>query len=264
MSNHFKNISNIYKTYKSLVLTIIILIVILLPITLVINNIMDIASKMKIYSYIGADVAYKNTISVGGEGRVYTKPDVAILDMSVVTEGRNIKNVQDENSEKMNKVISFLKGFNVEEKDIKTKNYRLYPRYNYEDRRVPQIIGYEITQTLEVKVRDMEKIGEILEQSISAGVNQVGSLRFSIDKDEELREEAREMAIKEAKQKAKKLAADLGVKLLKISGFNEGTSFDYPVPMYKEVGMGGTGDALQIQVGENEIVVNVTLVYEIN
>lgn len=262
MSNHLKNISNLYKTYKALILTIIILVVILLPITVVLNNIMDMATKMRGYPYIGADVAFKNTISARGEGKVYTKPDIAVLNLSVVTEGRNIKDVQDENSEKMNGVIAFLKEFNVEEKDIKTTNYRLYPRYDYENRRIPQIIGYEITQTLEVKVRDLEKIGDILEQSVSAGVNQVGSLRFAVDKDEELKERARSLAIKDAKDKAKKLASNLGVRLLKISGFDEGTSFDYPI--YRELGIGGAGESPDIQVGENEIIVNVTLIYEID
>lgn len=261
MSNALNKIGNIYKTYKTLVLIIIILVVILLPITILINNIMDIASKTRGYPYIGADVAYKNTISVRGEGKVYTKPDIAMVSLSVVTEGRNIKNVQDENSEKMNKVIDFLKGFGIEEKDIKTTNYRLYPRYDYEDRKIPQIIGYEITQTLEIKIRNLEKIGEILEQSVGVGINQVSSLSFAVDNDEEL-EEARSLAIKDAKEKAKTLAAQLGIRLLKISGFDEGVGYDYPI--YRELGMGGAGEAPQIQVGENEIIVNVTLIYEID
>ena len=258
----WKDFVKIYKQYRAFIITVITLLIIFLPIVIVIDHIMDIATKARAYPYIGADVAYKNTISVKGEGKIYTKPDIAIVNLSVVTEGRNIKEVQEENSEKMNDVIEFLKGFNVEEKDIKTINYRLYPRYNYENRKVPQIIGYEITQTLEVKIKNMEKIGEILERSVSAGVNQVSSLKFGIDKDQELKEQARDIAIKDAKQKAKKLASQLGVKLVKLSGFDEGTSFDYPI--YRELGMGGAAEAPQIEVGENEILVNVTLIYEID
>lgn len=223
---------------------------------------MDIATKSRAYPYVGADVAYKNTISVRGEGKIYTKPDIAIVNLSVVTEGKDIKDVQEENSEKMNDVIEFLKDFGVTEKDIKTTNYQLYPRYNYENRRIPQIIGYEINQTLEVKIRNMDKIGEILERSVSIGINQVSSLTFGVDKDEELKEQARAMAIEDAKQKAKNLASQLGVKLVKLSGFDEGTSFDYPI--YRELGIGGGGETPQIEVGENEILVNVTLIYEID
>ena len=261
MLKNLNKISRIYKSYKVLILTVITLVVILLPITLVINHIMDIASKMRAYPYIGADAAYKNTISVTGEGKILTKPDITIVNLSVVTEGKDISVVEEENSEKMNEVIDFLKDFGVAEKDIKTTSYRLYPRYNYENRRVPQIVGYEITQTLEVKIRDMEKIGEILEQSISAGINQVSSLQFSVDNDEELREQARALAIKDAKEKAKKLGSQLGIKLIKISGFNEG-GLDYPI--YREYGIGGAAEAPKIQLGESEIVVSVTLIYEMD
>ena len=164
----------------------------------------------------------------------------------------------------MNKVIDFLKGFGIEDKDIKTINYNIYPRYNYENRVIPQIIGYEITQTLEVKVRNLEKVGDILDKSVGAGINQVSSLRFWIDKDEDLKADARKLAIEDAKKKAGTLASNLGIKLVKLTGFTEDTGY-YPVPMYKEaVGMGGGGEAPNIQIGENEIIVNVSLIYEID
>lgn len=262
MSIDFKKISNTYKTYKTLILTIITLVVILLPITLVINHIIDIATKLRAYPYIGADVAYKNTISVRGEGRVYTKPDIAIINLSVVTQGKELNDVQDENTEKMNGVIDFLKDFGVVEKDIKTVRYRINPRYSYEKGKAPRIVGYEINQGLEVKIRELDKIGEILENSVDAGINQVSSLNFKVDNDEEFKEEARELAIKDAREKAKMLASQLGVRLIKISGFDEATSFDYPI--YREYGIGGAAEAPQIQVGENEIIVNVTLIYEID
>lgn len=258
----FKNFLNTYKKYKTLILSIIALIVILLPVVLVIKNGVDIASKLKAYPYIGADVAYKNNISVRGEGRVYTKPDIVIVDLSVVTEGGDVKDVQEKNSKKINGVIGFLKDFGIVEKDIKTKNYRIQPRYSYEDRTVPRIIGYEITQTLEVKIRDMDRIGEILEGSVDAGVNQVSSLRFEVDNEEEFKEQARELAIEDAKEKAKKLASQLGVRLIKISSFDEQSSFDYPI--YREFGLGGGAEVSQIEVGENEIMVNVILIYEID
>ncbi|PJE57696.1 MAG: hypothetical protein COU82_00560 [Candidatus Portnoybacteria bacterium CG10_big_fil_rev_8_21_14_0_10_38_18] len=235
----------------------------LLPVILVIHNTVDIISKLRAYHYIGLDAAYKNSISVQGEGKVYAKPDIAIVNLSVVTEGTNLKDVQDKNSRKMNGVVDFLKGFGIEEKDIKTINYQIYPRYNYENRAVPTIIGYEINQTLEVKIRNLEKIGEILDKSVSAGINQVSSLRFWVDKDDELKEGARKLAIEDAKKKAETLADNLGIKLVKIIGFTEDTGY-YPMPTYKEAaGMGG-GEMPNIQTGENEITVNVSIIYEID
>ena len=255
----FENFKTKTKEYKIL-FSIFALIVSCLFLVLIVSGIFGIINKIK----FGDERVYRDTISVQGQGKVYAKPDIAIVNLSVVTEGRGIKDVQDRNTQKMNKVIDFLKGFEVEDKDIKTINYNIYPRYNYENRVVPQIIGYEITQTLEVKVRNLEKIGEILDKSVNAGINQVSSLRFWVDKDDDLKEEARKLAIEDAKKKAGTLASNLGIKLVKLIGFTEDTGY-YPVPIYKEaMGMGGGGETPNIQIGENEITVNVGLIYEID
>jgi len=258
-----KNYFNFYKRYKTLILSIIGLIAILLPAVLVISHSVEIASKIRAYPYIGAGLQYKNTISVNGEGKIYTKPDIILVNLSIVSEGEKVINVQQENTKKTNRVIDFLKESGIKEKDIKTTNYNLHPRYNYEEK-TPKIIGYRLTQTLEVKVRELDEIGDILEGATNKGVNQIGSLSFRVDKDEEFKEEARKLAIEDAKKKAKKLASQLGIKLIKISGYNETGSTP---PIYRNLelakGMGG-GEAPQIQVGESEIIVNVTLTYEIN
>jgi hypothetical protein len=260
----FENLKGKTKEYK-LLLAIFFVIVVCLFLVLIISGVVGIFSKIKESRYIGANAPYGKSISVQGQGKVYAKPDIAIINMSVVTEGRNIKDVQDKNTKKMNAVIDFLKGFGIEDKDIKTINYNIYPRYNYENRIIPEIIGYEITQTLEVKARNLEKVGDILDKSVGAGINQVSSLRFWIDKDEDLKEQARKLAIEDAKEKAKKLASNLGIRLVKLAGFSEDTGY-YPVPMYKEAtGMGGGGNTTpDVQTGENEIIINVSLIYEID
>ena len=205
-----------------------------------------------------------NLIYFSGEGKVYTKPDIAFVDFSVVTQGTRVKDVQDANTKKMNTVIAFLKDSGIDEKDIKTTNYNLYPQYNYENYRIPQIVGYQISQTLSIKIRNLDKVGEILQGGVEAGLNQVNSLYFSVENDEQLKEQAREAAIKDAKEKAKKLASQLGVRLVKIVGFSENTN-GYVSPMYaKEAsGMGGGSATPDIQTGQNEIVINVTITYEI-
>lgn len=205
------------------------------------------------------------SISFSGEGRVYTKPDIAMVILSVVTEGKTVAEVQKKNTEKMNKVIEFLKEFGVEDKDIKTTNYNLYPRYNYQYTKTPQIVGYEITQSLEVKIRNLDKVGEVLEGSVGAGVNQVYSLYFKVDKDEEFKSQAKELAIRDANKKAKETAKQLGVKLGKLIGYNEGGGY-YPIypNYYRDARVGGGEEsAPNIQTGENEILVTVTLTYEI-
>jgi len=256
----FENLKTKIKEYKIFLLIFIALVSFLLLI-LIVSGVVGIVNKIKQGHYIGTDIAYKSTISVRGQGKTYAKPDIAIVDLSVVSEGKNVSDVQQENSKKMNRIVALLKDFGITEKDIKTKDYRIRPRYSYEERKVPRIVGYEITQTLEVKIKNMDKIGEILERSVDVGINQVSSLRFEIDNDKELKEQARSLAIEDAKAKAKKLASQLGVNLIKISGFDEESSFDYPI--FREFGLGG-GEAPRIEAGENEIVVNVMLIYEID
>jgi len=205
-----------------------------------------------------------NTIAFSGEGKVFTKPDIAFVDFSVVTQGTRIKDVQDANTKKMNKVITFLKDSGIDEKDIKTTNYNLYPQYTYENYKIPQIMGYQISQTLNIKIRNLDKVGDILQGGVEVGINQVNSLYFGVENDEQLKEQARKMAIDDAKEKAKKLAKELGIKLGKLTNFYENV-VGYPVPMYsyKESGMGGGGATLDIQAGENEIIVSITLTYEV-
>jgi uncharacterized protein YggE len=252
------------KKYKIFLLIIIVLVAIILPAVIVISYGAEIATKLKSYHYIGAGLQYTNTISVSGEGKVYTKPDIALVNLSVVSEGKKVADVQNENTSKTNKVIKFLKESGVEEKDIKTTGYNLYPVYNYEAR-TPQIVGYSITQTVEVKVRNLDKVGDILEGAVTNGANQISSLYFKVDKDEEFKEQARKLAIEDAKDKAEKLASQLGVKLIKISGYNEGGGVS---PIYRDVkaegyGIGG-GASPDIQIGESEIIIDVTLIYEID
>jgi len=206
-----------------------------------------------------------NQISFTGEGKVYSNPDTAFIDFSVVTQGTDISNVQDSNTKKMNKVIDFLKSFGIEDKDIKTTNYGLYPQYTYENNQIPQIMGYQITQTLSVKIRKTDTIGDILKKGVTMGINQVNSLYFGIENDEQLKEQARQLAIADAKKKADVMASQIGIKLGKIVGFSENTS-GYPVPvMYdaKASGMGGGGSSPNVQTGENEITLSVTIIYEI-
>lgn len=251
-----------YKKYKFLVLIIVGLITLFL-LALVVSYGVDIVTKIKTYHYTGRQYA---TISVSGEGKIYAKADVVIVDLSVVSEGKRVIDVQNENTEKMNQVIEFLKDFGINEKDIKTMGYNLVPQYSYEEHRSPKITGYSLTQTLEVKIRDLDKTGEILEGVVNYGANQIGSLYFKNDKDEELKEKARGMAIDDAQKKAKKLVSQLGVKLIRISGYNEGVTSPYyraDYEMMKGIG-GGGGEAPQIQVGENEIIINVTITYDVD
>ena len=256
---NLKSLLKIYTKHKLIVLSILALIIFLFAV----YGGIEVVGKLWAYKYLSLNND-KNSITVSGEGKVYAKPDIALVNISVVSDGKKVIDVENDNTKKNNQIIKFLKDSGVEDKDIKTINYSLYPRYNYYEQKTPEIIGYEITQTLEVKIRSLDKTGEILDGAIKNGANQIGSLYFKVDNDEALQDQARKLAIDDAKQKAEKLASQLRIRLVRLSAYNEsGTPYlDYRGLEYGVGGGGGT--APQIQTGESEIVITVNLTYEMH
>ncbi len=217
-------------------------------------------------NYINKDIQKVPTITISGVGDVYAKPDIGLVTLSVVTEAKTVAQAMTENTSKMNGVISFVKKQGVEEKDLKTTNFNISPRYEYNSKTgVRTLVGYEITQSLQAKIRDLSKIGAILEGATEFGANEVGNLQFTIDDEDALKIQAREEAIKEAKSKAESLAKQLGVKLVRIVNFSESGSVPYPY--YKTMSLetiGAAGETPQIETGENKISITVSIIYEIN
>jgi uncharacterized protein YggE len=218
----------------------------------------------------------KTQLSFSGEGKIAAKPDIAKISFAILTEGPSLADAQKDNTSRSNKVTEFLKSNGVSDKDVKTVSYNIYPQYSYpgpcplgiglpcRPNESPKIIGYQIRHSLEVKVRDLDKAGTVLEGIVSAGANEISNFQFAIDDEEKLKEEARALAIKEAKNKAKVLAKELGVRLGRIVAFSESGS---PIPIFygktEAAGLGGGVSAPQVQPGENEITVDVTITYEL-
>jgi hypothetical protein len=206
-----------------------------------------------------------NTVSFNGEGKVLARPDVAVVDFSIITQAASSKAAQDANSKKSQSVMDFLKKQKIEDKDIKTVGYNIYPQYSYSRNESPKIEGYRVDQTIRIKIRNLENISSILDGIVTAGANQIGSLSFEVDEPEKLKAEARAKAIADAKKKAEELKGQIGIKLGKIVNFSENVG-GWPVPLYKTValeekGIGSGGPALP--AGENEITVNITITYQI-
>ena len=214
-----------------------------------------------------------NTVSFSGEGKISAKPDVAVTNLSIVTEAPTSKAAQDANSIKSKKVVDYLKSQNIADKDIKTMGYNIYPQYDYTPclrSSVPcdsstKIKNYQVAQSIEVKIRNLDDASKIIDGVVTAGANEVNQLSFTIDNPEALKEQARAMAIVDAKTKASNLKKQLGISLGRIINFTEGTT-GYPMPyayekaMSSDIGMGG-GPSLPS--GENEITVNVSITYQI-
>lgn len=204
----------------------------------------------------------QNTISFSGEGKVKVAPDTAKVDIGLITEGKDTIAVQNENSSKMNVVIKFLKNNGIDEADIKTSNYALSPKYDY-NKGKSTLAGYVLNQGLAVTVRKLDKIGEILDGAVSNGANQINSVSLFVGKPEELKNKAREEAVMAAKEKALAAAKIAGFKLGRLVGFSEGLSGEPPI-FFEALGKGVGGDVAsvpQIEPGTQEIKVNITLTY---
>lgn len=218
------------------------------------------------------------TITVSGEGEVLAVPDIGRFSFSVMAEGVTATEAQEMSGTNINAILAYLKEQGVEEKDIKTEQYSLYPRWSYEERFCPvgsycppgERIqdGFTVTQTVTVKVRDTDAAGRIVTGVGERGATDISSLAFTVDDVEELRKEAREKAIQDAKEKAVTLASQLGVQLVRITWFDEaGNSYDpyyRAVPMMaKEDGMMSDFEGPEFPMGEEETVVRVNITYEV-
>lgn len=243
----------------------------------------QVITGLKRLGYIGKEIYPQRTIAVSGEGEVFAIPDIASFSFSVVENGKTVAEAQEKADKKIEKALSTLKAKGIEEKDIKTTNYNFYPQYEWEQIVCSELSypncppgknvlnGYEVNQTITVKVRDTDKAGDLVTRVGAIGASNVSGVEFTIDDREKYVAEAREEAIKKAKENAKKLADDLGVRLGKMLYFNE--NGDYPRPYYAEgLGGGGMGGDMRasvmplkadLPVGESRIVVNITITYEI-
>jgi len=248
-----------YNKLPKLEQRIIFTIFVLLALFLIFAGFNQLINAWNSYRNAGATNIYQ-TVSFIGEGKVKAAPDTARADIGLTTEGKDTITVQNENSSKMNAVIKFLKERGVSEADIKTSNYSLSPKYEYSKGK-SSLVGYILNQSLTVTVRNLDKIGEILDGAVSSGANRIDSVSLFVDRPEELKNKAREEAVKQAKEKAIMTSKIAGLRLGRLVGFSEGFSGEPPV-FYEALAKGGAAaPAPQIEPGNQEIKVNVTLTY---
>lgn len=207
------------------------------------------------------------TIIVNGDGEVILKPNISIVSFSVVSEGKDTVVLQNENNAKINQAIAFVKNQKVDDKDIKTSGYNLSPRYIYNPKTGQSFIdGYNLTQTVTIKIRDLNNVSKILGGLPGLGINQINGPNFSVDDLESYLSEAREKAFKDAREKAQEQAKFNGVRLGRVVSFSEGSRGGYPMPMYLEaMGKGGDMGSVPpaIEPGSEEVKVTVTVTFEI-
>ncbi|MBU0649097.1 SIMPL domain-containing protein [Patescibacteria group bacterium] len=221
-----------------------------------------IQNNLKEFEYIGLADRERDTISIEGEGKAIGTPDIATVNAGMVTEAKTVLEAQDANTEKMNSLIAEFKKMGLDSGDIQTVDYSIWPKYEYKEG-ASNIVGYTVSQSVQIKIRDTAKISLVLAAAGQAGANQVSGVQFGIDDPDGLKEEARLEALVDAKQKAQDLAQALGVSLGKVVGFSEYTYSPTTKGYLEYDGLGGAGEAPQVETGSLEIDSNVTVIYEI-
>ena len=217
-----------------------------------------------------------DTITVQGDGQATLPPDVAKISFTVDNTSATVAEAQAATTKQANVALKFVKEQGADDKDVKTLSYNISPQYSYPNPcaygtvcpdyyRAPKITGYQVSQTVQVTMRDLSKVGEMLGGLGELEVQNVNGPAFALDDSTAGYSAARADAIEKAKAQAKILAKQLGVKLGKIVNFSE-SSGGYPYPM--AYGLGGDmavskAEAPNIPAGENTYNASVSIPYEI-
>lgn len=210
-------------------------------------------------------------ILVSGEGSAQLAPDMAVVQLTVTREAKTAREALDANSKAMSEVLAAMKKQGIAERDLQTSNFSIQPKYTYPPRtssgeaKAPSIVGYTVRNSLSVRVRDISKVGAILDQSVTLGVNEGGSILFTNDDPSAAITQARIEAVQEARSKAETLARAAGVKTGRVLEISEQSFQPRPMPMARaEMAMARSADAVPVAAGENSyrVTVNLTIAIE--
>jgi uncharacterized protein YggE len=225
-------------------------------------------------SFVGSSPA-TSIITVTGKGEISKSPDIATLVFTVREKAKTVADAQKSLGKISDDVVAKMKALGVAEKDIKTENYSSYPEYDYGTpcysgvvpcSAKPTLIGYEVSETITVKVRSLDSVEKILAAAGEAGISEISGPNFEVDEVEKVRDEARDKAIADAKEKAEVLAKSLGVSLVRITSYNENNGgYGRPFMMMAKAMDSGVSNesAGALSPGENKITSEVTISYEI-
>ncbi|EKF17984.1 SIMPL domain-containing protein [Nitratireductor pacificus] len=207
-------------------------------------------------------------IVVTGEGEAVVSPDMAILSLAVLREAETARAALDANNEAMTAVIAAMKEAGIEARDLQSGGLSINPRYVYPNdkngEKAPRIVGYEVANTLTVRIRDLAKVGDVLDRSVTLGVNQGGGLTFTNDDPSATLTEARKRAVQDAMDKARTLAEAGGVKLGKITEISEQTLRQPPMPYAgKAMRMEAAAEAVPVEAGENSYRIQVNVTFDL-
>ena len=212
----------------------------------------------------------QRTLSLTGQAEVKAAPDIAVISAGVVSEARTAREALTLNNKAMASALQTIEASGVAKKDIQTSNFSVQPKYKYPKRSStgeqapPQIVGYTVSNTVTVIVRELSDLGEILDAVVSSGINQMNGLSFSIAEPAPLRNQARKLAVAEARERAELYAQAAGVSLGNILSISEAGSVRPPQPVSRRAAFeAAAAAAVPIAQGQQSSEMQVNIVWEI-
>jgi len=203
-------------------------------------------------------------LDISATGEVSRVPDVAIISTGVVTRAATATAAIQQNAQQMNRVRAALKRAGIDDRDIQTSSLSLNPEYNYVQNQPPKLTGYQASNQLSVRFRDIGETGKILDALVSEGANQISGPNLTIDKPEAAMDEARVKAVAAGRARADLYARALGMRVVRLLSVSEsgGYAVPPPMPMYARAEMAQDAST-KIDPGEQKIQVGVSMSFEL-
>jgi len=201
-------------------------------------------------------------LSVSAQAEASRAPDIATVSAGVVTQAADGNTAMRQNAEQMNRVLAAVRAAGVADKDVQTSGINLHPQYRYEENQPPRITGYQASNTVNVKLRDVAKMGKVLDALVASGANQINGPSFGIDNAEPLYDQARVEALRRARDRADTYAKALDLRVRRIVSISEGGAA-MPVPMPRMAAMKAEAYDTPVAAGESSVSVNLDVVFEL-
>ncbi len=218
-----------------------------------------------------AEEANAPAISIVGIGNVYARPDMAMVSTGVVNEAKTAREALNANTAAMTNIVEWLKDNGIEDRDIQTSGFAVQPRYTYPaqqssgERQPPRITGYTVSNLVTIRVRDIAKLGGILDQVVSEGSNQINGVSFTFSEPEKLLDMARANAMADAIRKAGIYtdAAEIGIG--RITSISESGGYQ-PQPQIRmqRAEMAMSDAPVPMEAGEQTLSVQVNVTWELD
>ena len=203
-------------------------------------------------------------LSVSARAEASRVPDVASLSTGVVTQAADANAALSANAAQMQKVMAAIKSAGIAEKDIQTSGISVNPQYKYAEDQPPTITGYQASNTVSIKVREIDRLGKVLDALVASGANQVNGPSFEIDEPEAVYDEARRAALEQAQQRAKMYADSLGMHVRRIVSISEGGGFQPPRPVMMAAAKAfDRAESSPVSPGETTLTANLDVVFEL-